>query len=141
MSNAHSRRRAQNYQIGKEIPGIILGIVLLGILVALSYVLGILGFYGLGNPAISYGLLGSGFMGYLYAALNRRRKYSDTLGFMAFGYFIWAFLIPMFVPAAAIISNVIQASSFGFFVALVYYLAILLLNVAALVYAKRTDLR
>lgn len=130
-----------NYQLGREIPGILLGIVLLGVLVAISYVLGIMGFYGLGNPAMAFGLLGSGFVGYLYAALNRRRKYGDTLGLMAFGYAIWAFLIPLVIPEAALMSNMIQASTYGFFVEIIYYLVIFLLNIAALVYAKRTDLR
>lgn len=141
MSNAHSRRRGMNYGLSREIPFIMVGIVFLGILVVISWVIGTLGFYEFGGAAISYGLLGSGFLGYMYAALNRRRKYGDTLFVMAGGYILWAYLIPFVMPEASLTWNIIQASSYGFFVEIIYGLVIFLLNVAALVYAKRTDLR
>ncbi len=141
MSNTHSRRRGMNYGVGKEMPYIILGIVFLGILVAISWVIGSLGIYEFGGGAISYGLLGSGAVGYLYAALNRKRKYSDTLFAMAGGYIVWAFFIPIVIPEASATLNIIQASVYGFFVEILYGAVIFVLNVAALVYAKRTDLR
>lgn len=129
------------YGTSKEIPGILLGMFLLIMMVIVSYFIGVLGFFAFGTVNISTGMLIGGFLGYLYSALNRKRRYDTVLFMIVIGYILGAFMLPLLFPVGALLYNVIMASVYGFVVEILYYLVIIALLLASFIYAKRQDLR
>ena len=125
----------------REIAGIVVGLIVLVILVAISYFLGNTGMFALGSGGVIMGLLVGGTLGYAYAALNRRRRYDYTLGIVVFGYLIGAYLIEIFLPDGQFLANIATTGSLGWILYLFYGLIIFMLLAASFVFAKRTDLR
>jgi hypothetical protein len=128
--------------LNRELPGAILGVILLAILAGISWFLGEISIIALGWGGIVMGLLIAGFMGYLYAALNRKRRYDYVLAIMVFGYLLGAFIITPFFPDGQFLVNLATAASgAAFIIWILLALFVFALLLAPFVYAKRTDLR
>lgn len=128
--------------LGRELPGAILGVALLAILAGISWFLGEISLVALGWGGIVMGLLIAGFLGYLYAALNRKRRYDYVLAIMVVGYLLGAFIITPFFPEGQFLVNLATAASgAAFMIWILLALFVLALLLAPFVYAKRTDLR
>ncbi len=133
---------ARRTGIGREVPGIILGLILYSIFVAISWFLGETGIFSLGWGGIVMGVVVSGFAGYMYAALDRVRRYDYTIGIMIFGYAIGAYLVEIFLPQGQLLVNLATSTSGAAFVLWILgFVFGLVLLVAPLVYAKRRDVR
>jgi hypothetical protein len=128
--------------LNRELPGAILGVILLAILAGISWFLGEISIIALGWGGIVMGLLIAGFMGYLYAALNRRRRYDYVLAIMVLGYLLGAFVITPFYPGGQFLVNLATAASgAAFIIWILLELFVFALLLAPFVYAKHTDLR
>ena len=137
-----SKRKENSMMVeSREIAGIIVGIIVLGIAVSISYFLGSTGMFALGSGGVIMGLLLGGTLGYAYAAINRRRRYDYTLGIMILGYLLGAYVIEIFIPDGQFLANLATTGSLGWILYLFYGLVIFMLLVASFAFAKRTDLR
>ena len=128
-------------EMERELPGVIGGAILFIILVGISWFLGEVGIFSLGWGGIELGIVSAGFFGYLYAALNRKRRFDSVMFLMIFGYLLGAYVIELFFPVGQIIVN-IATSSAGTAVIVYFFNAIYLIVLifVPFVYAKRTDL-
>jgi len=126
----------------RELPGMIAGLIIIGILVLISFGLGLIGFFAMGIGGIIMGLTIGGLLGYAYSALNRRRRYDAVVAIMAIGYIIGAYLIELVFPEGQFFVNLANSNAGASFVlwilGFVFYLVLL---AAPFVYAKRTDLK
>ncbi len=137
-----SKRKENSMMVeSREIAGIIVGIIVLGIAVSISYFLGSTGMFALGSGGVIMGLLLGGTLGYAYAAINRRRRYDYTLGIVILGYLLGAYVIEIFIPDGQFLANLATTGSLGWILYLFYGLVIFMLLVASFAFAKRTDLR
>ena len=137
-----SKRKENSMMVeSREIAGIIVGIIVLGIAVSISYFLGSTGMFALGSGGVIMGLLLGGTLGYAYAAINRRRRYDYTLGIMILGYLLGAYVVEIFIPDGQFLANLATTGSLGWILYLFYGLVIFMLLVASFAFAKRTDLR
>lgn len=137
-----NRKRERGYWIeAREVTGIMIGLVIIGLMVAVSYVLGNY-MFALGWGGIIMGLAFGSFLGYMYSALNRRRRYDYVVFIIALGYLIGAYIIELFVPEGQVLVSLSTISNpVAWIVYLLYFLVILSLMGASFFYAKRTDLR
>lgn len=141
MAYRHERRGTGYGIEAREITGIIVGFIVIALLVAVSYVLGDY-MYALGWGGIIMGLAVGSFAGYMYSALNRRRRYDYVVLTIALGYVVGAYLVELFLPEGQVLANMATASTaVSWIVYLLYFLVILALMGASFFYAKRTDLR
>ncbi len=137
-----SKRKENSMMVeSREIAGIIVGIIVLGIAVSISYFLGSTGMFALGSGGVIMGLLLGGTLGYAYAAINRRRRYDYTLGIVILGYLLGAYVVEIFIPDGQFLANLATTGSLGWILYLFYGLVIFMLLVASFAFAKRTDLR
>jgi hypothetical protein len=137
-----SKRKENTMMVeSREIAGIIVGIIVLGIAVSISYFLGSTGMFALGSGGVIMGLLLGGTLGYAYAAINRRRRYDYTLGIVILGYLLGAYVVEIFIPDGQFLANLATTGSLGWILYLFYGLVIFMLLVASFAFAKRTDLR
>ena len=137
-----SKRKENSMMVeSREIAGIIVGIIVLGIAVSISYFLGSTGMFALGSGGVIMGLLLGGTLGYAYAAINRRRRYDYTLGIVILGYLLGAYVIEIFIPDGQFLANLATTGSLGWILYLFYGLVIFMLLVASFAFAKRTDVR
>ena len=137
-----SKRKENSMMVeSREIAGIIVGIIVLGIAVSISYFLGSTGMFALGSGGVIMGLLLGGTLGYAYAAINRRRRYHYTLGIVILGYLLGAYVVEIFIPDGQFLANLATTGSLGWILYLFYGLVIFMLLVASFAFAKRTDLR
>ena len=129
-------------ELDRELPGAILGVILLAILAGISWFLGEISIVSLGWGGILMGLILAGFIGYLYAALNRKRRYDYVLAIMVLGYLLGAFVVTPFFPEGQFLVNLATAASgAAFIIWILLALFVLAILLAPLVYAKRADLR
>lgn len=127
---------------GREITGLIVGIVVMAIAVGISWYLGSVGMFALGSGGIIMGLLFAGTFGYAYSALNARRRYDYVLGIMVGGYIVGAYIVEIFLPDGQFLTNLATYNSgLSWIIYLFYGLIIFFLLSASFFYAKRTDLR
>lgn len=137
-----SKRKENSMMVeSREIAGIIVGIIVLGIAVSISSFLGSTGMFALGSGGVIMGLLLGGTLGYAYAAINRRRRYDYTLGIVILGYLLGAYVVEIFIPDGQFLANLATTGSLGWILYLFYGLVIFMLLVASFAFAKRTDLR
>ena len=137
-----SKRKENSMMVeSREIAGIIVGIIVLGIAVSISYFLGSTGMFALGSGGVIMGLLLGGTLGYAHAAINRRRRYDYTLGIVILGYLLGAYVVEIFIPDGQFLANLATTGSLGWILYLFYGLVIFMLLVASFAFAKRTDLR
>ena len=137
-----SKRKENSMMVeSREIAGIIVGIIVLGIAVSISYFLGSTGMFALGSGGVIMGLLLGGTLGYAYAAINRRRRYDYTLGIVILGYLLGAYVVEIFIPDGQFLANLATTGSLGWILYLFYGLVIFMLLMASFAFAKRTDLR
>lgn len=134
--------KTKKNELDRELPGAILGVILLAILAGISWFLGEISIVSLGWGGILMGLILAGFIGYLYAALNRKRRYDYVLAIMVLGYLLGAFVVTPFFPEGQFLVNLATAASgAAFIVWILLALFVLAILLAPLVYAKRADLR
>lgn len=138
-----ARRNRNSMMIeGREVTGIVIGLILFSIAVAISYYLGSVGMFALGNGGVIMGLLVAGTFGYAYSALNARRRYDYVLGTMLGGYILGAYVIETFIPDGQFLANLATYNSgISWVLYLFYGLIVFALLAASFFYAKRTDLR
>ena len=134
--------KTKRNELDRELPGAILGVILLLIFAGISWFLGEISIVSLGWGGILMGLILAGFIGYLYAALNRKRRYDYVLAIMVLGYLLGAFVVTPFFPEGQFLVNLATAASgAAFIVWILLALFVLAILLAPLVYAKRADLR
>ena len=134
--------KTKKNELDRELPGAILGVILLLIFAGISWFLGEISIVSLGWGGILMGLILAGFIGYLYAALNRKRRYDYVLAIMVLGYLLGAFVVTPFFPEGQFLVNLATAASgAAFIVWILLALFVLAILLAPLVYAKRADLR
>ena len=127
---------------GREVMGLIIGLIVLAVAVGISYYLGSVGMFALGSGGVIMGLLVAGTFGYAYSALNARRRYDYVLGIMVGGYVVGAYVIETFLPTGQFLANLATYNSgISWVVYLFYGLIVFFLLAASFFYAKRTDLR
>ncbi len=128
--------------VEREIPGIIIGIIIFAAFVAISWFLGETGVFSLGWGGIVMGVVIGGYSGYLYAALDRARRYDYTIAIMLLGYAIGAYMVEIFLPEGQLIVNLATSTSGSAFVVWILgFVFGLVMLVAPLAYAKRRDVR
>jgi hypothetical protein len=134
---------ARNARVkGTEILGAVIGLVIMAIMVSISIVLGEIGMFSLGMGGIVFGLALAGGFGYMYAALNRARRYDYLMAIDILGYILGAYVIEPSFPEGQFIANLAGAhTSLSWIITLTFGLVIVILLGAAFVFAKRTDLR
>jgi len=127
---------------GREVMGLIIGLIVLAVAVGISYYLGSVGMFALGSGGVIMGLLVAGTFGYAYSALNARRRYDYVLGIMVGGYIVGAYVIEIFLPTGQFLANLATYNSgMSWIIYLFYGLIVFFLLAASFFYAKRTDLR
>ena len=133
---------ARKNELARELPGAILGLFLFGIFVAISWFLGEIGVFALGWGGIVEGLLVGGAFGFMYAALNRKRRYDAVMVLMLAGYGVGAYLVEAVYPNGQFVVNLATSTSgAAFIVWILMAVFLLILLIAPFVYAKRTNLR
>ena len=134
--------KSRKTELQRELPGALAGFVVFAILVAISWILGEVGLLTVGWGDITMGLLVAVPFGYLYAALNRKRKYDIVMLLMLIGYGLGAFLVEPFWPEGQFVVNLATSNSPVAFLIWIFLAAFLLIGlIGPFIYAKRTNLR
>ena len=133
---------AKTKELQRELPGAIIGFILLAIFVGISWFLGEVGIFALGWGGIVFGLLIAGFFGYMYAALNKKRRYDSVMGIMLAGYLLGAYVItPVFPEGQFIVNLATSTSSAAYIIWILMAVFMLAVLLSPFMYAKRTNLR
>ena len=133
--------KAKN-NIGREIPGIILGLVFSGILFGIVYYLssfsfGGAAFFGTGGAVLA--LFGYGFFAYLYTTNGWSRRYDAVIG-MAFLGAVLFLIVEEFIPVGGILVN-LSTTTVGFLVTVLYGLIVATFIISGFATTKIKELR
>ena len=132
----------KNRGYGREIPGIIVGLVFSGILFGIIYYLSSFSFSGaafFGPSGAVAALFGYGLFAFLFSIVNRKRRYDAVVGISFLGAVVFMF-VEYVLPFGGILVN-LSTTTTGFLITVLYGIVVAAFIIAGYAVSKMTNLR
>ena len=132
----------KNRGYGREIPGIIVGLVFSGILFGIIYYLSSFSFSGaafFGTSGAVAALFGYGLFAFLFSIVNRKRRYDAVVGISFLGAVVFMF-VEYVLPFGGILVN-LSTTTTGFLITVLYGIVVAAFIIAGYAVSKMTNLR